>query len=72
MYCREAGDGGFYTHDVNYQGNSKAQELFRCACGIDVEFPARSTLPRQSAMRVAEDFFLSGELPENVPWVADS
>jgi hypothetical protein len=71
MYLREPGDGGLYTHDVDYQGDTKAEEVFRCVCGIDLEFSARSTLPRDTAMRVTEDFFVHGELPKSVPWVVD-
>jgi hypothetical protein len=71
MYLREPADGGLYTHDVNYQGDTKAEELFRYVCGIDLEFPARSTLPRESAMRVTEEFFVHGMLPKSFPWVVD-
>jgi hypothetical protein len=71
MYLREPADGGLYTHDVSYHGDTNAEELFRCTCGIDLQFPARSTLPRESAMRVAEEFFTQGELPKNLTWVVD-
>jgi hypothetical protein len=71
MYLHEPADGGLYTYDVKYQGDPRAEELFRCVCGIDLEFPARSTLPRESAMRVTEEFFVHGVLPKSVPWVVD-
>ena len=56
MYLREPADGGLYTYDAEYVGDPKAEELFRCVCGIDLEFPRvrrclaiwRSALPRSS------------------------
>lgn len=71
MYLREPADSGLYTHDVGYRGDPKVEEMFRCGCGIDLQFPAGSTLPRESAIRVAEDFFVHGELPKSVPWGVD-
>jgi hypothetical protein len=68
MYLREPADSGLYTRDNDYEGDPKAEELFRCDCGIDLEFLARSTLPRDQGIRVMEDFFATGELPKYVPW----
>lgn len=70
MYLREPADSGLYTHDVGYSGDPKAEEIFRCGCGIDLEFPASQTLPRERAIEVAEEFYLTGELPRTVPWGA--
>jgi len=68
MYLREPADGGLYTHDVGYTGDPKAEEIFRCVCGIDLEFPARQTLPRERAIEIAEEYFVTGDLPRSVPW----
>lgn len=68
MYLREPADSGLYTHDTGYSGDPKAEEVFRCGCGIDLEFPARQTLPRNQALQVFEEFFATGELPRSVPW----
>jgi hypothetical protein len=68
MYLRYPGDGGIYTHDPDYTGEQEVEEEFRCVCGIGLEFPARQTLPRDLAIRAAEEFFTTGELPRSVPW----
>jgi Immunity protein Imm1 len=68
MYLREPADGGLYTHDVEYTGDPNAEEIFRCVCGIDLEFSALKTLPRDRAIKVAEEFFVTGELPRSIPW----
>lgn len=68
MYLREPADSGLYTHDVAYSGVPTSEEVFRCGCGIDLEFPARNTLPRNRAMEIAEEFFVTSELPRSVPW----
>lgn len=70
MYLRNPADGGLYTHDLGYGGDPKANEVFRCVCGIGLDFPARQTLPRERALMVAEEFFVMGELPCSVPWGA--
>jgi hypothetical protein len=68
MYLREPGDGGLYTHDQEFTGDPEMLEVFRCGCGIALEFPARQTLPRHMAIDVAEAFFKTGQLPSSVPW----
>ena len=68
MYERDPGDGGVYTHDAQYGGDPERKEIFRCVCGIELDFPARDTLPRELALQVAEEFFTTGQLPRLVPW----
>jgi hypothetical protein len=68
MYLRFPADGGLYTHDVEYDGDPEAEEYFVCACGIDLQFRVSQTLPKPEALRVIEDFFVTGELPRSVPW----
>jgi hypothetical protein len=68
MYLRYPGDNGAYTSDPEYTGEPEVEEAFRCVCGIGLEFPARQTLPRDLAIRAAEEFFMTGELPRCVPW----
>jgi len=68
MYLRQPADSGLYTHDASYTGDPKAEELFRCVCGIDLNFPAHQTLPRDQALKVVEEFFVTGELPRSIPW----
>jgi len=68
MYLRSRADSGLYTRDVEFAGDPKAEEFFVCDCGIDLEFPAGQTLPRERAMEVVEEFFATGQLPRSVPW----
>jgi hypothetical protein len=68
MYLRHPGDSGVYTHDLDYTGPPDSEEVFRCACGIDLEFPTANTLPRTLALRAAVEFFQSGQLPRCVQW----
>jgi Immunity protein Imm1 len=68
MYLRFPADSGLYTHDVEYDRDPEAEEFFLCVCGIDMEFLASRTLPKPAALRVVEEFFVSGELPRSVPW----
>src|SRR5205823_1609384 len=51
MYLRDPADGGIYTRDTRDQGNLDAKEIFRCGCGIDLEFLTSETLPRDLAMQ---------------------
>jgi hypothetical protein len=60
MYLRYPADGGVYTRDLGYSGDPEAEEVFQCVCGIDLEFPANQTLPRELAMRAAVEFFQTG------------
>jgi hypothetical protein len=68
MYLRHPADGGMYTHDPDYRGPPDSVEVFRCACGIDLEFPTGKTLARALAGRAAVDFFQGGQLPQWVHW----
>jgi hypothetical protein len=68
MYLRDPGDSGLYTRDPEYGGDPKEEELFRCGCGISLQFPPNETLPRVRALEAAIEFFRSGRLPVNVPW----
>lgn len=68
MYLRGPSDSGLYTQDPQYTGDPEAEEVFQCVCGIDLEFPAIQTLPRERAIRVAEEFFITEELPRSVDW----
>ena len=68
MYLRDPADGGVYTRDLGYSGPADAEEVFRCGCGIDLEFEAAQTLPRELAQQAAVEFFQTGRLPECVHW----
>ena len=68
MYLRDPDDAGVYASDAAYAGDREANEVFRCVCGIALDFPADQTLPRDLAMRAAEEFFTSGELPQSAHW----
>jgi len=68
MYLRHPADGGVYPRDREYAGDPDAEEFFECTCGIELEFPAAQTLPRELALRAAEEFFATGELPRCVYW----
>jgi hypothetical protein len=68
MYLRFPADNGVYTRDLSYSGPPEGEEVFRCVCGIDLEFPTAQTLPRELAGRAAIEFFQTGRLPECVHW----
>lgn len=68
MYLRDPADSGLYARDLESDGATNTQEVFRCSCGIDLEFEAARTLPRELAQRAAIEFFQTGRLPECVPW----
>ena len=68
MFQRSPTDGGLYTEDPDYAGDPAAEEFFLCACGIDLQFPAARTLPRDRAIRAAEEFFATGALPRGLVW----
>jgi hypothetical protein len=68
MYLRYPSDGGLYTRDSTYSGEPEPEEVFRCVCGIGLEFPLSQTLPRELAMRSAIEFFQHGQLPKCVHW----
>jgi hypothetical protein len=61
---------GLHTEDAAYTGDSQTHELFRCVCGVELDFQTSQTLPRDLAMRVAEEFFSAGTLPQGVRWRA--
>jgi len=71
MYLSEPGDGGIYIRDLEYSGSDETKEVFRCVCGIDLEFPAAQTIPRELAARAAMEFFRTGHLPVSVHWEMD-
>lgn len=71
MYLRDPADGGIYTRDLNYSGPANTEEVFRCVCGIDLDFEAAQTLPRELAKQAVIEFFQTGRLPECVHWELD-
>jgi hypothetical protein len=68
MYLREPEDSGMYTRDPGYRGSPKSEEVFRCVCGISLEFSTAQTLPRELAIQAAVEFFQTGRIPESFPW----
>jgi hypothetical protein len=68
MYLQFPADGGVYTRDMAYTGSPESEEVFQCACGIDLEFPTAQTIPRELAVQCALEFFRTGQLPGCVPW----
>jgi hypothetical protein len=71
MYLRESGDYGVYVKDSKYAGDPKVEEVFRCTCGISLEFPINQTVSLEDAIRVAREFFITGQLPDCIPWELD-
>jgi len=69
MYQRYPADWGVYTRDHHYAGDPNAEEIFLCDCGIDLEFPASKTVPRDVAIRAALEFFDQGQQPRSVEWM---
>jgi hypothetical protein len=69
MYLREPGDSGFYV--VPTEETGRDVEVFRCACGIDLEFPRSHTLPKQEAMEILKEYFAATALPDRVRWTED-
>lgn len=68
VYQRSLRDFGSHSQDPHYSGDRQAEELFLCACGIDLEVRAEQTLPRELCMRAAVEFFQTGTLPRCVAW----
>ncbi|WP_020475663.1 Imm1 family immunity protein [Zavarzinella formosa] len=68
MYLRHPSDGGLYTRDLEYDGPPESEEVFLCGCGIDLEFSASRTIPRELAAQAALEFFQTGRLPQCVHW----
>jgi hypothetical protein len=68
MYKRDPYDPGLYTWDTAYTGTSEAREMFRCVCGIELDFLSDQTLPRDLAIGIAQEFFTVGELPKSANW----
>jgi hypothetical protein len=68
MYERNPFDGGIYVQEPGSRDDSEREELFKCVCGIDLEFPVAQTVPRDLALQAAEEFFVSGDLPRCVHW----
>jgi hypothetical protein len=71
MYQRDPDDGGVYSRDLDYSGPAGVDEVFRCVCGIDLEFAASQTLPREMAGRAAVEFFKTGQMPQCVHWESE-
>jgi hypothetical protein len=68
MYLREPGDCGVYVNNTDYEGDQQVEEVFRCTCGISLEFPINQTVSLESAIQVAREFFVTGQLPHSVSW----
>jgi hypothetical protein len=62
-YQRDPTDLGASGCDPTSPGAGKGGELFRCTCGVELAISSEQTLPRQMAMRIAEEFFTTGVLP---------
>jgi hypothetical protein len=71
MYLSEPADSGLYLRGSGRSGWFKRKERFRCGCGIDLEFPASQTVPREDALQLAEEFFRMGTLSQTVPWTTE-
>jgi hypothetical protein len=69
-YQRNPADFGASGCNTISTGIGKSSELFRCTCGVELHISSDHLLPRQMAMRIAEEFFTSGELPQSVRWLA--
>jgi hypothetical protein len=69
-YQRDPADFGASGCNPSLSGSATSRELFRCGCGVELDIPADHTLPRQVAMRIAEEFFTVGELPQSVRWIS--
>jgi hypothetical protein len=57
-----------YARDLELNGTQDTMEVFRCFCGIDLEFPVNQTLVRDLALKTAIEFFQTGQLPRCVHW----
>ena len=67
MYLRTPDDGGLYADSE--VADSSARELFRCGCGVSLDFETRNTVARDVALAAAREFFVSGQLPQSVRWM---
>jgi hypothetical protein len=70
MYQLDPADGFYSGCDADFAGDRQAEELFRCVCGIRMDCSTDHTVPRDMAMRIVEEFFVTGELPRSLRWVS--
>lgn len=69
MYQLDPSDISYSGCDPTFDGDEEAEEKFRCVCGIVMDCSAKYTVPRGTAMIVAEEFFTTGELPRTLRWL---
>jgi hypothetical protein len=69
MYQLNPADGFYSGCDPDFTGDRQAEELFRCVCGVEMDCSADRTVARDMAMRIAEEFFSTGELPRTLRWL---
>lgn len=69
MYQLDPADIFYSGCDPTFSGDGQAEELFRCVCGIQMDCPADHTVPKEMAIRVAEEFFTTGALPRTLRWL---
>jgi hypothetical protein len=68
MYQLDPADCFYSGCDPDFAGDHQVEELFRCDCGIQMDCSADHTVPRDKAMRIVEEFFVTGELPRTLRW----
>jgi hypothetical protein len=71
MYLRSLEDRAMYPLDPEYSGAPESKEIFGCVCGVELDYLACRTLPRELAMRAAVEFFVSGQLPVRFHWESE-
>lgn len=69
MYQLDPADAFYSGCDPAFAGDHQAKEEFRCVCGINMDCAAKHTVPRETAIRIAEEFFTTGELPLALLWL---
>jgi hypothetical protein len=62
-YTSKSSNGVLHIKDPVYSGERDAIEDFNCVCGISLEAPANQTLPRNFAIRIAIEYFSTGQFP---------
>jgi len=69
MYQLDPADACYSGCDPAFDGGQQAEERFRCVCGIQMDCAAKGTVPRATAMSIAEEFFTTGELSRSLLWL---
>ena len=77
LFVRKHGDPGFTSRKLAQERNLSGELTFRAGHGErtraePARFPAAWTVPLFVALRAADEFLRTGEMPPQIPWHDDS